>query len=177
MQVKLLRVIQERDITRVGGENYINFFVNKFSLGRNISINVDAMSLLKDYYFPGNIRELENIIERMVLLSPKDEIRIDCLHKEVYGGNVKDDSIIYFPPQGIDLEKVEKALIYRMQKVVVGIQNETEIEIVSGLKEGDTVYIRAASTSTTSTNSNNAFGGGIPGMGGIGGGNNKRQTN
>jgi len=71
------------------------------------------MNLLKEYSFPGNIRELENIIERMVLLSPSDELQVSSLPKEVYRENKKEDSIIYFPSEGIDLENVEKSLIVK----------------------------------------------------------------
>jgi len=165
MQVKLLRVLQEREITRVGGEtnikidvriisatnknlmdeikkgnfredlyyrinvvpvelpplrerredieSYVKFFINKFSQGKKIVISDEAMNLLKEYSFPGNIRELENIIERMVLLSPSDELQVSSLPKEVYRENKKEDSIIYFPSEGIDLENVEKSLIVK----------------------------------------------------------------
>ena len=36
-----------------------------------------------DYQWPGNIRELENTIERMVILSHGDEITVDDLPAEV----------------------------------------------------------------------------------------------
>ena len=39
--------------------------------------------LLENYYYPGNVRELENIIERAVVIAPTDEITVDCLRPEV----------------------------------------------------------------------------------------------
>lgn len=39
------------------------------------AISPEAMSMLLAYRYPGNIRELENIIERIVILCPEDEIR------------------------------------------------------------------------------------------------------
>ncbi len=124
MQVKLLRVIQEREVLRLGGTealkvdvrfvaatnrdlqenmksgafrqdlyfrlNVVNlhipplsqrkedipllsyFHLKKFSVLMNKDvqdISPDAMALLKVYDFPGNVRELENIVERGVAIS------------------------------------------------------------------------------------------------------------
>lgn len=55
------------------------YFLNKYSkkLGKEInSIGEDTIKKLKDYSWPGNIRELENIIERAVILSTGDELEV-----------------------------------------------------------------------------------------------------
>jgi transcriptional regulator with GAF, ATPase, and Fis domain len=63
------------------------FFLRKYSEenGRSISENIapEVLSLLENYYFPGNVRELENVIERAVVIAPTDEITVDCLTPEV----------------------------------------------------------------------------------------------
>jgi len=47
-------------------------------MGRQIeSIPADAMDALAQYPWPGNIRELENIIERAVILSPGSELYLN----------------------------------------------------------------------------------------------------
>ncbi|MBN2143282.1 MAG: sigma-54-dependent Fis family transcriptional regulator [Candidatus Aureabacteria bacterium] len=124
LQIKLLRVLQEKVFTRVGGTqplkvdiriiaatntdlkkevsmgrfredlyyrlNVVNiylpplrerkediqslvlFFLKKYSIEFNKSIlevSEDALQVLKGYHWPGNIRELQNIIERTVVLS------------------------------------------------------------------------------------------------------------
>lgn len=62
-------------------------FIRKYNAenARTISENVspEVLSLLESYYYPGNVRELENIIERAVVIAPTDEITIECLRAEV----------------------------------------------------------------------------------------------
>ena len=55
------------------------YFVQKHSrrMGRNIeSIPTHAMEVLTNYDWPGNIRELQNVIERSVVLSSGPELRV-----------------------------------------------------------------------------------------------------
>ena len=48
-----------------------NFFVNKYSkrMGKPIEIPPETMRALRHWHWPGNIRELENVIERSLILS------------------------------------------------------------------------------------------------------------
>ncbi|MGN0704573.1 MAG: sigma-54-dependent transcriptional regulator [Lentihominibacter sp.] len=53
-----------------------------------------AMERLRNYYWPGNIRELENIIERCVVITPDDVIGEDSLPAEILsyrGENVPEE--------------------------------------------------------------------------------------
>jgi len=63
-----------------------------------------------------------------------------------------------------------------LTEVTLGIQNETQAEIVSGLTEGQTVYAKAttSSSSTTTTKTNQS---GFGGMGGLTGETNRRPGN
>jgi formate hydrogenlyase transcriptional activator len=57
----------------------VRYFVQKFSrrLNKGVTyIPAEAMEGLANYSWPGNIRELENFIERAVLLSPGKELRV-----------------------------------------------------------------------------------------------------
>ncbi|MBI5196770.1 MAG: sigma-54-dependent Fis family transcriptional regulator [Nitrospirae bacterium] len=55
----------------------IDFFLNKLS--RNIRVSKDAMDVLLEYDYPGNVRELENIIERGATISSSDTIKKEDL--------------------------------------------------------------------------------------------------
>jgi PAS domain S-box-containing protein len=52
------------------------FYLNKFCMqyNRRVSILPDALEILEQYDWPGNIRELKNIIERMVVTANKEAI-------------------------------------------------------------------------------------------------------
>ncbi|MFN2501986.1 MAG: sigma-54-dependent transcriptional regulator [Pyrinomonadaceae bacterium] len=63
------------------------FFIRKYAEEntRDISdvVRPDVLSLLENYNYPGNVRELENIIERAIVISPEDEVTVECLRPEV----------------------------------------------------------------------------------------------
>jgi transcriptional regulator with GAF, ATPase, and Fis domain len=63
-----------------------NYFIDKISkrLGKSINlIPVNVMEALRNYHWPGNIRELENVLERAVINSSGPKLRlVDDLQKE-----------------------------------------------------------------------------------------------
>ena len=67
-------------------ELFIDHFVrlsNK-ELGRNVKhISEEAKALLLQYDWPGNLRELKNVVKRMVLLSPTDTAVVSALPDEM----------------------------------------------------------------------------------------------
>lgn len=92
----------------------VNHLVNKFNqkLDKNIkSVSQGLLKKLKKYPWPGNIRELQNVIERAVILSPGDELRIsDPL-----------DSVGYqttSAKQSTRLEDVERSHIFKVLRQV-----------------------------------------------------------
>jgi len=61
--------------------NLLLYFVAKISqeYGRQINISKTVMTLLTKYDWPGNVREMENLIERMVIMADGDQIDINLL--------------------------------------------------------------------------------------------------
>ncbi len=57
----------------------VEHFLERFSGERRWTIESAAMKRLQDYDWPGNVREMENLIERMVTLTDGEEIRVDDL--------------------------------------------------------------------------------------------------
>ncbi|MBW2630835.1 MAG: sigma-54-dependent Fis family transcriptional regulator [Deltaproteobacteria bacterium] len=165
LQVKLLRVVQEKTFRRVGGARdisvdvriisatnqnlegrvktgdfredlfyrlnvipvrvpplrerkediplLVNHFIEKYSREYNkeiTRISPYAMALLVEYPFPGNVRELENIIERSIALETTNIILPENLEISVTGDPAlppSDD--LEIPEEGIDLnEEVAK---------------------------------------------------------------------
>lgn len=88
-------------------------FLEKSNAGTK-SISPDAMKALVSYQWPGNIRELENTIERIVILSHGDEIGLADLPAEVRAGGsgvVSASTDYRLPEDGVSLEEVELDLV------------------------------------------------------------------
>lgn len=67
-------------------ELFINHFIQLANrdLERNVkSVSTEAKSLLLQYDWPGNLRELSNVIKRMVLLSPGEVAQVEALPDEM----------------------------------------------------------------------------------------------
>jgi DNA-binding NtrC family response regulator len=64
----------------------------------------DAMTLLEAHHWPGNIRELENVIERAMVLGSGVVIDVEALPPDLRHPAAAGDLSIDFPADGLDLE-------------------------------------------------------------------------
>ena len=93
------------------------FFIRRFcgELSKRIQgLEAGAEKLLKRHNWPGNIRELENTIERAVLLSESALIRVDDLSLGDLSPSPETGelpSVVKIPPTGIPLEEIEKQAV------------------------------------------------------------------
>lgn len=87
---------------------YLNYYAAQNHKAR-LSITKEALSVMKRYRWPGNIRELRNVIERIVALSKSAIIDVDQIPSDIKGGA---NSHSAFPSVlGGDLRSAEKSLI------------------------------------------------------------------
>src|SRR5262245_42660741 len=82
-------------------------FLRRFGAehGRVSKMSTEAMRKLETYDYPGNVRELENIIERAVALSSAILIAADDL-PEVKPTKLAAEVAQTFPPEGVDLDRL-----------------------------------------------------------------------
>jgi DNA-binding NtrC family response regulator len=86
----------------------IHHFLKKYSKEKNIEIAPDADKALKVYRWSGNVRELENVIERAALLSVNGVIEMNHLPEEIRTAS---------EPKALSLEEAEKVQIKKVLQI------------------------------------------------------------
>jgi len=72
----------------------------------------EATAAVKRYWWPGNIRELRNAVERVTILTLGDEIKVDCLPDALFRERPEPQSAGFSSP--ISLEEIERQHIERV---------------------------------------------------------------
>lgn len=57
----------------------VKTFIERLAPDRHITVPVNLMNVLTEHFWPGNIRELENLMERMTILRKADELSLEDL--------------------------------------------------------------------------------------------------
>ena len=96
-------------------------------VGRTVrGIDAEALATLERYHWPGNIRELENVIERAIVLGGTDMLVPDALPPDVRRPHDQQDVPVELPAAGLDLEatldQIERRYIQMALERTGGVQ-------------------------------------------------------
>jgi len=87
-------------------------FLDKFCLENDrppMGFRPEVMEALKSYYWPGNIRELQNVVERAVALCASNMVEFEDLPDEIRRHSPEDDKIVL--PVGSSMDEIERQAI------------------------------------------------------------------
>jgi len=108
----------------------VDHFVEKYAreLGKDVKgLSDDALARLTAYRFPGNVRELENVIERAVALTRGPVIEVESLPRSVLERE-EPASAARIPQDGVDLDKMmedyERSLILEALRPAGGVKKK-----------------------------------------------------
>ncbi len=90
----------------------IQHFLKKFNASPDVQFSDHAETMLKQYDWPGNIRELQNTVERCLILRKGNVIEENDLRLPLTS-TVNETLVPEIPDQGLSLENVEKELIQK----------------------------------------------------------------
>lgn len=91
---------------------FLNKYNNKYCMNKQLT--TEAYRALSQYQWPGNIRELENVIERLVITCDQDIVDVYHVHSTVYGpSDKKVIQINGIMPLKQAVERVEKELLFK----------------------------------------------------------------
>jgi len=112
----------------------IDTFIQKFNakMGKQITeVSDQALRLLLKYDYPGNVRELENIIEHAFVLCGKDRIELECLPKEIAGSQMETTSLLPTKEES-PFDQAEAEVIEKVLKKYEGDRIKTAKELKIG---------------------------------------------
>jgi two-component system response regulator PilR (NtrC family) len=84
-------------------DHFIAKFCSKLGVPQK-KISADAMRAIEKYSWQGNVRELENVVERMIALETSDVLTTKSLPEHVLLGGRIPDASYDLPPEGLSLQ-------------------------------------------------------------------------
>jgi transcriptional regulator with PAS, ATPase and Fis domain len=104
-------------------------FITKLAreVGRPVrGVTPEALAVLEQYHWPGNIRELENVIERAIVLGSTELLELEALPVSLRQPRDRHDVPLELPAEGLDLEatldRIEHRFIQLALERVGGVQ-------------------------------------------------------
>jgi two-component system response regulator AtoC len=143
-QLTLPPLRERKDDIPLLAEHFISYYNNQFQ--KNISkINSEVSRLLMEYSWPGNIRELRNVMERAVILETMTTLQTDSLPGEIVylhdnsspetkirlESHEISEEIVQLPfdlndlPEGLSLYDIEKQIIFQTLQKTENNQTKT----------------------------------------------------
>lgn len=95
-----------------------------------------AERVMTDYSWPGNIRELKNVIERAIILGNDETLLLEHLPAEMVTKTPQTfttASLFHLPQEGIDIEEVEKELIRQALEITEWNQSKAAKKLCLGI--------------------------------------------
>ena len=104
---------------------YSDIFLREFNVqfSKSVHLSPTAKQALRTYPWPGNIRELRNVIQRSVLLTTKDYIGVDELH--LVRANSRTEVALSDSLPQITLQELEQRLILQTLRRMNGNRTHT----------------------------------------------------
>lgn len=100
----------------------MNYFIDKYSGDREIVVSEETKKLLSDYDWPGNIRELETVIKRLLVFAKDNVVKVEYLPLEIIDFRRKQAP---YPMQKI--EELEKEHIIETLKIAPSTKEAAKI--------------------------------------------------
>ncbi|HPP05990.1 MAG TPA: sigma-54 dependent transcriptional regulator [Syntrophorhabdaceae bacterium] len=105
----------------------INYFLEQSNRLNDASVegfDEGALEVMMAYDYPGNVRELNNIVERVVVLKKKGVITIEDLPEKLWGSKEKEEQIDIQKGYETLVTEFERAIIMKALKETKGVKSK-----------------------------------------------------
>jgi DNA-binding NtrC family response regulator len=110
VQITLPSLLERQEDIPLLLQHFLNLFSHRFAK-KIRGLDREALAVLRDYAYPGNVRELQNILERAVALAEGEDLTLADLPQDLQ------ELAAGRPDQWSTLEQQEKAYIHKVLKV------------------------------------------------------------